>query len=48
MKVDHGGVPVLLRPFEAVSKLDAIAWSSPHQGGEVNGGRFASRRIDLR
>jgi hypothetical protein len=28
-------------------KLDAIAWTSPHHEREVNGGRFASRRIDL-
>jgi hypothetical protein len=40
-----GAFPVLA-VLGLPSNLDAIAWSSPYRPGEVNGGRFASQRID--
>ena len=58
MKVDHGAFLSLFSVVEILGcltchpiwmrKLDATAWSSPHRQHEVNGGGFASRRIDLR
>jgi len=52
MKVDHGvflscGFDLAIQS-NAIVKLDAIAWSSPHQLREVNGGPIASGRIDRR